>query len=87
MPVVTNTFSGEDANYNKTEYIGLPLTSPAVLSIPAIPQACLKSFHMLYILLYWMLDTMFLIMKKHIVLIYGALNSMLLIMDNTLRFM
>lgn len=27
MPVVTNTFSGEDANYNKTEYIGLPLTS------------------------------------------------------------
>lgn len=27
MPVVTNTFSGENANYNKTEYVGLPLTS------------------------------------------------------------
>lgn len=27
MPVVTNTFSGEDANYNKTGYIGLPLIS------------------------------------------------------------
>lgn len=27
MPVITNTFSGEDTSYNKTEYIGLPLTS------------------------------------------------------------
>lgn len=49
MPVVTNTFSGEDTNYNKSEYIDLPLMSASSTQRISIYSSLSKTFaHAIY---------------------------------------